>query len=285
MNSSKSLSMEYEKCRKKKEVRDCHDDELKVIIGTNKIPIAWFSLFEKKSVDVGCYEYDVTTNFRYYVCEQDNAVGQEESHRGEGVMCGEDVTLSGTLLLVSRKSIKLKTKDLKLRKFMQDLGFCFFNKHMFNMEEAINKVNARRAVSSTTVEDVNVVLQILSSDVIENRWLYILPKGYYAIIYNRKPIMNGSFLVVNNYGEKSLMQFGKQNYINAQKQCYRVYESACLESISEDEVVCERCCEVVSKVDHNSCTPYMTNFFEPAPAKKYLRAEDYLRMECAYLNI
>jgi hypothetical protein len=200
------------------------------------------------------------------------------------VYVGEDVPLTRTLLIVSKKAIKLTDEHLYLRKFLADRGFFLLNRNVFSIEEGFQKVNARRALSSTRVERENVTLAVLSDETIRDRWGYDLEKGYYAVVYNVESLVYGQFMIVKNYGRSSLMQYGKDDFISAQMECYRMFESLLSDNVLTRKPVCYRCLEVVEKGVHhqNLCVPYMRNFFEPSPKRVIITEDDYVKFESLY---
>ena len=283
MSSKKRLNRDYTRQQKKKRQKD---DTSYVKVDGVSVPESFFPIFKKKDEDLkGTYEYDDVTNFEHIIWPQRNAVGQDSLFRGDGVIAAEDVPEVLTLLLVSKEAIKLDKKHMYLRKFLSDRGFCLINKNLFNMEESCQKVNARRALSSTRVEDENVVLTVLAGKTIKKRWGYRLNEDcYYAVVYNTKSIKNGDNILVRSYGETSLMQYGKDDYVSAQQECYETFERLLRIHRGTENAVCYRCMELVPRGQHHLdlCIPYMERFFRSTPKKVVISDEDYTALERKY---
>lgn len=281
-NNVKILNKEYSSNRKKKTKADLEEF---VEIDKTLVHCSFFQVLAKKEEEKWrTFQNDEVTGMRYLTVPQDNGIGQESLTRNWGVVCGEDIQLPYTLLLVSEKALTLDKNSMHMSDFLQKRGVCLFNKHVFNMEGPVQLVNTRRALSESTVEIENVGFAICSNETIYRRWKYVLPNGYYAVVFNLVSIVNGQFLIFKDYGSQSSMMFGKDEYVLAQQECYRVFRERLEGNVGTDRAVCYKCLEVVeSGIFHNeTCVPYMRNYFVPAPRKLSLSDVDYFNLKSKY---
>jgi len=196
---------------------------------------------------------DKYTKKKYRLLNQANVPGLGNAHRGVGVMY-EDAPIAsgkGVVLLVSEYPgivvLESERKDYVARGnfILNNKGFSFYCRTM--------KVNARNLLAIGIPEKANVSLRILHSETLRDTYQIVVDtEGFYAVVTSIRPILPGSFLIVQDYGATSGLYYGSRKFLECQKEALSLYNSN-KEIVKSNKLVgatvCSKCCMILYSKD------------------------------------
>jgi hypothetical protein len=133
-------------------------------------------------------------------------------------------------------------------------------------DDAAMKINTISNIDGDSIEEPNVRMDNMSNETIQKNYDIILEDGIYVVVRSLRPLTKGEPLMVKDYGSNSKMPFGKDAFLEKQKECFRVFE----EKKSKAPLglsLCPKCFQILprskdKRKEHNlrsnkNCIPYI----------------------------
>ena len=156
------------------------------------------------------------------------------------------------------------------------------------LEDPVNGINSKKAISSTHEEAANCYLKVESSRTLRSRFptnelIQGLVLDKYPCIYRKRDedLELGDQLILEDYGSSTDMAFGTPHYILCEQACFLEYAN-----LHETGMLfCDICYDILPVhgtlsvpeellwlMEHKeNCKPYMHEYYQPGPKAKALK--------------
>jgi len=216
---------------------------------------------------------DANTKFPFTYKTQDASYGFWSRTKGVTIVALKRVDEIGRVLIVSERCTKVNKKIWY--RGLTKLGFFIYGGNITGKNSPVMKANTQGLNTDGELMPANCKLQSMSSDVLKDRYdFHGLKKGMYVVLVNISPIDYLDPLLVPNYGRTSKMVYGKPDFIEDERKCFKAYtEALALKPVNRK--LCTICFQLypVYKKNHKlhnlNCTPYIWNFRPPNVEKLY----------------
>ena len=215
------------------------------LAGGRILPISLLHIFDEPPQEYyDAPHFDPAANFHYDLVKITSGPGQSRPDQGYTARSMQ-VVPSHSLLMLSAAGIFLDEKKYPgIKSFMVSLGFFIYGSSVYPKHSGSMMINTIGAISAIEVSVPNVQLKAIKGKRLKEIYPHLtdvcIDKRTYIVVINIVDVENSDLLLCRNYGTQSRIPFGTTNFINSEKNCYRLYDNAILAPPIRKRV-CYRC--------------------------------------------